>query len=689
MSDFETRTPEQLTRAAAISRVALAIVQEPGGPTQSIEISKLLGQLISTEEATATEAELQLLLDYAPNAIGLVFADPEPAKSGWYRKTGAVGAGNWVQFEKLSAQALADVEAVRQEILANADRTEAAAQEFQTPRVVAGRPADAVLQTGGGGYIRTIQLPDALPIGGKLRVEIGGSSASTVARAVLIKRFTVDPVNNYATTQTGPDISILVPPGVVSTFDIEATGIAGERVGWYDQYGAIKFTSGADPDSGYQMRTGNQSSFNDVVIYTAGRFEIRFSVISNPKDDVARIIAPVTKPPLAYVPVGGMETVPNAGTGAVPAAGTYQYYWGSPVAAKRIRIRAFGGQNSGYILVRLANALGAVKSRNIYVPMTAGQLTTMTVDLPIAVGDRVNFIHPAGVLTGNNGPGSFGGWHSYGGYSMKVAINTNPNLGFDFSLSVEALIDEPLSIATGQKIVCMGDSITEFGNYPQVVSGLLGAHVVGGGIGGSTMANYSDLSDPTVANYSALSMAKRAEAIATGDYTAIDAAVTALAPGDDNRGTIAKQKLIDWANTDVMTVFFGANDFAGNIPLGVDGSTDPATFIGAINYIVSTIQPVYPNLQINFIAPYYRSRRNSGDGQNSDDFPNNLGTYYIEYVDAILRTAAANHCHAIDLYRGSGINKYNSARYLKDGLHPTYPLGYELIGRKIAGGLLS
>lgn len=109
MQALETRSIEQLPSSTAVSPNALMAIQEPDGPATSVPVKRLLGRLISTEEATETEDDLQALLDYDANSIALVFADPTAAKNGWYRKTGALGAGNWVQFETLSANAAAEV----------------------------------------------------------------------------------------------------------------------------------------------------------------------------------------------------------------------------------------------------------------------------------------------------------------------------------------------------------------------------------------------------------------------------------------------------------------------------------------------------------------------------------------------------------------------------------------------------
>ena len=106
----ETNTLSQLPRLAGVSPDALTLAEEPGASAGAIPIKRLLGRLISTEEATATLVELAALLGYDANAIALVFADPQPSKNGWYRKEGAKGTGSWIQFEQLSSTVAAQLQ---------------------------------------------------------------------------------------------------------------------------------------------------------------------------------------------------------------------------------------------------------------------------------------------------------------------------------------------------------------------------------------------------------------------------------------------------------------------------------------------------------------------------------------------------------------------------------------------------
>ena len=79
---FETRTLEQLTPLTSLSPDALTAVQEPGGPLGRVSIKQLLGRLVQTDTAKETRANLLAELDHDEPAVGLVFADPNPALNG-------------------------------------------------------------------------------------------------------------------------------------------------------------------------------------------------------------------------------------------------------------------------------------------------------------------------------------------------------------------------------------------------------------------------------------------------------------------------------------------------------------------------------------------------------------------------------------------------------------------------------
>lgn len=157
---IETRTFEQLSPATAVSPNALTAVQEPGGPVVKVSIKQLLGRLVQTDTAKETRADLLADLDHDEPAVALVFADPDPAKNGWYRKTGASGAGTWTQFEKLSAFAAAEIGEFIDQASIAAEAAEQAASSAQALTNYRKLIADGVADYPVGSFFSTDELGD-------------------------------------------------------------------------------------------------------------------------------------------------------------------------------------------------------------------------------------------------------------------------------------------------------------------------------------------------------------------------------------------------------------------------------------------------------------------------------------------------------------------------------------------------
>jgi lysophospholipase L1-like esterase len=230
-------------------------------------------------------------------------------------------------------------------------------------------------------------------------------------------------------------------------------------------------------------------------------------------------------------------------------------------------------------------------------------------------------------------------------------------------------------------LVCLGDSITEFGNYPETIAKRTGMKVYNCGFGGTRMAIHSG-------NYDKFSMSVLSEAIASGVWTEQDTANATLAFA--NYETL---KNIDWNTIDYITIAYGTNDWAGTIstgsvPLGTSSDTTRDTLNGAIPIIIENILTAYPHIKIAFITPIWRSRISPGDGLESDANPNRNGEFLIDFADAIIERANANHVTALDNYRNSNINKFTELTYISDGVHPTQA-GYDLLGNRISSFLLS
>lgn len=240
----------------------------------------------------------------------------------------------------------------------------------------------------------------------------------------------------------------------------------------------------------------------------------------------------------------------------------------------------------------------------------------------------------------------------------------------------------------GKKIAFLGDSITEFGNYPSEVGSALGLTVLNLGLGGTRMS-YHELE-----GYGGLSGYKLADAIATGVYTDIIAAAEYLKvnAGDDNTAIVNLIAATDWSTVDYLVVGYGTNDFNGVRPIGTlnDKTSDGSTFYGSINYFIETILTAHQQLKIILTTPIWRARTKSDpDGLNplgSDATDNTIGLFVKDYAEAIKNSANKYHIECLDLHSKSGINHLTAAKYIGDGVHPTVD-GYSLLAKKLSGFL--
>lgn len=252
---------------------------------------------------------------------------------------------------------------------------------------------------------------------------------------------------------------------------------------------------------------------------------------------------------------------------------------------------------------------------------------------------------------------------------------------------IEAVIDaDKLSKGSnlaGKNIVVFGDSNTELGNYPELVGETLGANIVKAGFYGCRMAEHSNNQYLNM-----MSMQKMVEFIQKKDFSQLVASTEEYyAQGNRDYRTQAKAlNNVTWNNIDLITIFFGGNDFGSANPIGKDTDMTGATFKGAINKIIKGIHETLPTVRIVFICPMFRSRIYAVNGENSDENPNTAGIYFKEYIESIEGITKKNHVTSINLHNLSGINKYNADYYLSDGKHPN-SLGYETIARIISNRL--
>lgn len=235
----------------------------------------------------------------------------------------------------------------------------------------------------------------------------------------------------------------------------------------------------------------------------------------------------------------------------------------------------------------------------------------------------------------------------------------------------------------GKSIVMFGDSITENGTYPEQFAELSKAQVIKAGFGGCRMAQHQQAGTGLL--YDKQCMYRLVDYIKNNDFTDLVQTTEDMVRenGDDNRPQAFRLRDTNWDNVDYITIFFGTNDYGGDIPIGNNEDTDGTTFKGAVNKVIKTLGESVPHIKIMFITPYYRSRFLSGDNNDGDTFANAAGAKLNDYVLAIEELAEKNHIPVLNMMKESGINKYNSETYLSDGLHPN-TFGYTYLAEQFS-----
>lgn len=136
-------------------------------------------------------------------------------------------------------------------------------------------------------------------------------------------------------------------------------------------------------------------------------------------------------------------------------------------------------------------------------------------------------------------------------------------------------------------------------------------------------------------------------------------------------------RYVDMDNdADLIFVFGGTNDWANEVPLGVNTDNTKTTFYGGLNILLSGLITKYPGKTIVFATPLHRA----GDAGY-------LGM--INYRNAVLEMGVKYGVAVLDLYASSGFYPDNTANYnaiCPDGRHPN-DAGHIVLANRIAGYL--
>ena len=271
-----------------------------------------------------------------------------------------------------------------------------------------------------------------------------------------------------------------------------------------------------------------------------------------------------------------------------------------------------------------------------------------------------------------------------------------------YRILIEQLDTEEERMNHRERFLCIGDSLTAFNGQNSVGTGAgrsgmrysdfmqlirPGISVANIGIGGTRIAQRTEtLPDSPADNshaYAALDMVNLVEAVCSGDFHIQDAAVEYL-NNSAATNAIARAKLVDISNIDIVTILGGTNDWSGGQTLGEVGSSLKTTTLGALNTIISTLLSANPRLRIYVLLPPVRYVGSTYTSEYwCDTYKNANNQTLLEFCESIESVCAVNYMPVIDLHRTLGWNEQNFWTFFVtgDGTHPI--AGFERIADKI------
>lgn len=127
-------------------------------------------------------------------------------------------------------------------------------------------------------------------------------------------------------------------------------------------------------------------------------------------------------------------------------------------------------------------------------------------------------------------------------------------------------------------------------------------------------------------------------------------------------------------DADIIVVYGGVNDYIhGDAPIGQMGDTTPATFCGAVYFLMNLLRTEYPGKTVVFMTPArlcYDGNNGEKPSARENKAPDALPL--LGYIEIIEKTAKQFDIPVLNLYEKLGIDPNNPAdkeKYTIDGLH--------------------
>ncbi len=127
-------------------------------------------------------------------------------------------------------------------------------------------------------------------------------------------------------------------------------------------------------------------------------------------------------------------------------------------------------------------------------------------------------------------------------------------------------------------------------------------------------------------------------------------------------------------DSDIIVVYGGVNDYIhGDAPIGKESDITPATFYGAVNYLMNYLKTDFSNQTIVFMTPAHCYFENVSDKEISHS-PNkkNDALPLKGYVDIIEKAGLKHNIPVVNLFENLGLDPNDEKirnEYTADGLH--------------------
>ncbi|WP_019407756.1 SGNH/GDSL hydrolase family protein [Pseudomonas psychrophila] len=124
---------------------------------------------------------------------------------------------------------------------------------------------------------------------------------------------------------------------------------------------------------------------------------------------------------------------------------------------------------------------------------------------------------------------------------------------------------------------------------------------------------------------------------------------------------------------DLVTVMAGTNDWAQNVPLGAQDSTDPLTFYGALNTLIGKLMARFPAKRVALFTLPYGEIYDFAKRGWPNAYTNTQGLTTLDYAEAIRVACKRWGLPCVDVQGNAGWNALNIRTYINDDgalLHP-------------------